>query len=338
MSAGKSIAASYFDGRTPRRQAATLTVVDGELQASGEFGEIRLPLAQLRVSEPMGTAPRTLRMAGEAFFEVSDLAALAVWLKMAGLEESTVAGLQKRWSWTLMALVLSVFLVFAAYRWGLPVLSEQVAKHLPASVASSISERTLAVLDQRFLHASSLSAERRQQVLTHVEDSLRRSGRQLAYRIEFRSSSLGPNAFALPNGQVVILDALVELAENDQEITAVVAHELGHVAYSHGLRQLIQSSIVSFVVGTYLGDVSSLISGLTALALESNYSRDFEREADDYAVKLLRAGGEDPAALASMLERMENLAQKNSVGGMGWSALSTHPDTAERIRRIRSGT
>lgn len=337
MSDEQTISASYFDGRTPRRHAVRLRVLDHQLIASGEYCDLRIPLDQLQVSEPMGSAPRTLRTQGEDFFEVSDLAGFDVWLKNAGFPESTVVRLQKRWSWTLLALLASALLVFAGYRWGLPVLGEQLANRLPAGVAVQISDHTLSVLDQKILRPSRLTGDRQRELLAHIEQTLVRGGGLPSYRIDFRASSMGPNAFALPDGHVIILDSLVELAEGDDEVTAVVAHELGHVAHRHGMRQLIQSSIVSFVVATYLGDISSLISGFAALALESNYSRDFEREADDYAVDKLRNGGTDPLALAIMLERLENLAQGKGRSGEGWSALSSHPETAERIRRIRSG-
>ena len=100
-------------------------------------------------------------------------------------------------------------------------------------------------------------------------------------------------------------DQLVELASNDNEVAGVIAHELGHVAYRHGLRQLIQSSVVSFVVGVYFGDVSSMAASFGALALESRYSREFEREADAYAARRLLAAGLGTEPLAAMLESME---------------------------------
>lgn len=147
---------------------------------------------------------------------------------------------------------------------------------------------------------------------------------------------MGPNAFALPNGDVVIFDQLIRLAENDDEVAGVIAHELGHVAHRHGLRQLIQSSVVSFVVGIYLGDVSSVAASLGALVLESRYSREFEFEADAYAARTMVAAGRGTEPLAAMLERLEKSHDASGSAGAGWSGLSSHPETAERIARLRA--
>lgn len=147
---------------------------------------------------------------------------------------------------------------------------------------------------------------------------------------------MGPNAFALPSGDIVVLDQLVELAENDDEVAGVIAHELGHVAYRHGLRQLIQSSVVSFVVGIYFGDVSSLAASFGALALESRYSREFEHEADAYGARSLLAAGLGSEPLAAMLERMEKAHAEKGGKASRESLLSSHPDTAERVARLRA--
>ena len=115
----------------------------------------------------------------------------------------------------------------------------------------------------------------------------------------------------------------------------MVAHELGHVAHQHGMRQMIQSAVVGVAVGAMLSDLSSVASTLGAMLLESRYSREFEHEADDYAVHSLRAAGRNPLALASMLARLEKAAGEGEHGGV-MSALSSHPETTERIARIQA--
>jgi len=332
----KGLAACYYDGHTPLRQSAELFAVGDEIVARGQFGERRAGRAEVDISEPMGRSPRFVRFADGAMFEVADLDAFALWLKAAGFAESPVVHMQKRWSWALGSLAAAVLLIVALYFWGLPAISKALAPRIPEPMLQSMSQHTLAFLDERLLDRSVLTEARRVALSEHVHTVLQTGTKLPAYRLHFRSSSMGPNAFALPSGDVVIFDQLIRLAESDDEVAGVVAHELGHVAHRHGLRQLIQSSVVSFVVGLYLGDVSSVAASLGALVLESRYSREFELEADAYAARTLLAAGRGTEPLAAMLERMEKAHAEESKAGTSWSGLSSHPETAERIARLRA--
>lgn len=329
------IAASFFDGRRPQRHAAELTVDGDEIVVRGAFGERRARRSEVEISEPMGRAPRLLRFADGAVCEIADHVAFAAWLSAAGFAESTVVRLQSRWSWALLALLAAVLTIVSAYVWGLPAASKVLAPRIPDNIVQSISSHTLAFLDERMLRPSRLPEARQAALREHAAAVLQALPGHPPYRLHFRASPMGPNAFALPNGDLVVFDELVALAASDDEISGVIAHELGHVAHHHGMRQMIQSSVVAFVAGIYLGDISSIASGLAVLAMESRYSRDFEFEADAYAAKVMVAAGRGTEPLASMLEKLEE--KIGSKGGSGWDGLSSHPDTAERVRRLRGG-
>lgn len=329
------IGASYFDGQSTRRQPAELLVAGDEIVARGAFGERRAGRGGVEISEAMGHSPRFVRFPDGTAFEVADLEAFAHWLAEAGFADSPVVRLQKRWSWALGALAATAALVFGFYFLGLPALARVLAPAIPDSARQSLSRQTLSFLDDQLLAPSALDPARRAGLERHVRALLPAGDGVPAYRLHFRASSLGPNAFALPGGDIVILDQLIELARNDDELAGVVAHELGHVVHHHGMRQLIQSSVVAFVLGVYLGDVSSTAASLGALVLESRYSRQFEFEADAYGGGAMRAAGRGAEPLAAMLERLE---AAHGAGGRqaGWAGLSSHPETAERIRRLRA--
>src|SRR4029077_985450 len=96
-----------------------------------------------------------------------------------------------------------------------------------------------------------------------------------AYRLEFRAcKGMGPNAFALPGGAIVLTDDLVELAENDAQISAVLAHEIGHVRNRHGLRLALQATGLSALIAALAGDavsITSLAATLPTALLQSGY-------------------------------------------------------------------
>src|SRR6266704_3694153 len=259
------LAAAFFDGRSSRRHEARLTLRDGELCVEGAFGGRREPLATLVVSEPLGGAPRTVRFADGAFCEVADHAGLAALLASAGLTDSPLHVAHRRWRWALGALAGVAATVAAVYVWVLPWLADIVAPRLPETVVEAISENALRVLDTQVLAPSRLPAAHQQAIAARLAALEARVGPLPRHRLQFRAAPrLGPNALALPDGELVLFDELVALADGDDEVVAVLAHEMGHVEYRHAMRQLVQGAVVSFVVGTWFGDVSSIAAGLGA--------------------------------------------------------------------------
>src|SRR5262249_14352222 len=108
-----------------------------------------------------------------------------------------------------------------------------------------------------------------------------------------------------------------------------------HVAARHGIRNLLQSSFVALVLTWYVGDVSTLAAMAPTAMLQAKYSRDFEREADDYAAAALRQNLIPPGRLADVLERLEASRSGRAREAAAMSYLSTHPATAERLSRLR---
>src|SRR6185295_9546814 len=113
---------------------------------------------------------------------------------------------------------------------------------------------------------------------------------------------------------IVVLDDLVTSIDNDEEILAVLTHELGHVHGKHGLQIIFRSSAVGAFLTFYLGDISTLAATAPAALLQARYSQDLEQEADDYGAALLRANNMSPALLAAALEK---LAKEHPAPGFG---------------------
>ncbi|MFN7433252.1 MAG: M48 family metallopeptidase [Betaproteobacteria bacterium] len=159
---------------------------------------------------------------------------------------------------------------------------------------------------------------------------------EVRYQLLFRRAEgpAGVNAFALPGGTIVLLDGLVQMlgdpAVADDRILAVLGHELGHVARRHVLRRLLQTAAVSLAATVLWGDTAGLAANVPVLLSALSYSRDMEREADDFALAFLRANGMTPAPLIGLFQELEKLEGKDRRTGF----LSTHPALGERSRRL----
>ena len=141
-----------------------------------------------------------------------------------------------------------------------------------------------------------------------------------------------------PDGLVVVTDELVRLAETDAQLLAVLAHEAGHHEQRHGMRQALQSSAVVVVAGFLFGDLSgtaSLSVSIPVLLLESGFSRDHERQADEFAFGLLARKGQSPADFADIMQRLsDSHGGDRDMGPIGY--IATHPPSAERIAAARA--
>lgn len=153
------------------------------------------------------------------------------------------------------------------------------------------------------------------------------------------------NALSAPGGLIFITRGLLRCCRNEDAVAAVLAHEIGHVEYKHGLQAIKKSRITTalITIGTESAknfggkDLATLtktfegsISDITSTLINNGYSRNFERQADLAAVTILKRVGYDPNGLVDMLKVME---KRLKPGGLGFA--KTHPSPASRIAYIQ---
>jgi Zn-dependent protease with chaperone function len=337
------VSALYFDGKTTATKAVDLSLEGREWVLRGDDLELHYPLTQAQLSERLGNTPRLLTFSEGGHCEVTDHAALDQILTVAGVRRSWVDGMQHSLGWALVASVAIVATFVASYLYVLPWSADVIAKRVPDAVLQKMGSSTLDTFDKFMLKPSNLDAAR-QQALTAAYAKLQPlPDSQMSYHIVFRSSPrMGPNAFALPDGTIVMLDELVELTQDDNEIVAVLAHERGHIEQRHAMRMVLQSSAVGLVMTWYMGDVSTLLATVPAVILQATYSRDMERESDEYAERTLKLNGLSPCLLATALEKLEaahrsrseKMPPQNDAKDVAMDYLSSHPATAERIQQM----
>ncbi|MDP1698175.1 MAG: M48 family metallopeptidase [Xanthomonadaceae bacterium] len=152
------------------------------------------------------------------------------------------------------------------------------------------------------------------------------------------------NAFALPGGKVGVNTGMFAIAENADQLAAVLGHEIGHVVFRHSNERVSTSAIADTglgLVNAYVGAQASPQTSnavMTALGLGTQvgvllpFSRKHESEADIYGQRLMAQAGFDPA---QAVELWQNMSQE-SGGSRPVAWLSTHPDPSQRIARLQA--
>ncbi|MBN2329474.1 MAG: M48 family metalloprotease [Candidatus Omnitrophica bacterium] len=148
------------------------------------------------------------------------------------------------------------------------------------------------------------------------------------------------NAFAIPGGHIYVHTGLIAAAENEAEIAAVIAHEMGHAENHHPTENMSRAIGAQILTGIILGNepgaLQQAAAGLVANGGLSAYSRSAEREADSTAVFLLNRAGYDPNAIVTFFEKLLAIEKQQGGGSIGISLFSSHPDTVERINNAKA--
>jgi len=323
------IPAAYFDGKTSRRYAVELMHHNGLMVLSGEMRR-SFRLSDVQVLERVGNRTRKLAFPDGAYLEVNEAAAFDALLAEVGYRDPVAIRMHHSWRWIIAAGLILIAIIVPGYLYGLPAAANQLAKRMPENVQRGIGREALGFLDQKIFSPSELPPERQQAIVARFGAlALPREGTP-TYEILFRKSRIGPNAFALPSGQIVMTDELVKMLGDDDAVMGVLAHELGHLHERHLLRRIIQGSVVGLVTLVVFGDASSVVTAIPTAMLDMKYSRDAEREADNYAIAMMQ---ENAISLNGLVLTFEKLGKKSPQMS---AYLSTHPPATERIERVRT--
>ena len=157
--------------------------------------------------------------------------------------------------------------------------------------------------------------------------------------VVFEDSS--PNAFALPGNKIGVYTGMITLVNGNQDqLAAVIGHEIGHVLAKHSNERASQDMAVNQGLGmvqamsnpqTTMGQTAMGLLGLGAeYGILKPYSRTQESEADTIGVDLMAKAGFDPRQSITLWQRMEQATQ----GQQPLEFMSTHPSHATRIQEL----
>jgi Zn-dependent protease with chaperone function len=324
-----------FDGLTLRSRRARLSLAGTRAKLVVAEDELEFAVAELAVSPRVLETPRFVTLPNGWELVCAEQPGLER-LPSRSASEGPVAWLERRVGVAVAAVLATLAAVALSYYFGLPRLADAIAARVSPERERILGERTLELFDGRA--RSPLSAldqatrSRVQQGFEALERDLPPGARA---RLEFRRApAIGPNAFALPGGVIVVTDELVRACSVDETVL-VLAHELGHVRRRHPLKLVVQRFGLGALGSVFAGDTSSVPFSTAALPLmlaRAQYSRAFELEADADGFALAKNAGFSPELFASCLLTLEKRRGASGASG-GWSYLSSHPPDAERIER-----
>lgn len=327
----------YYRAGSSGSTPVTMTITpDGSIRLEGEGFEQLYWLRETQVSDRLGSLVRTFAFDDGALCEVADNDAVDEFLGAYGFGAggARVHGFERRWSWAVMAALALVLGIAFYVRFGVPAMASALAAAMPAEIDDRIGRQGLELMDRIAFAPTRLEEPVRERVQQRFVALTAVAGGDEAYELVFRAGrDLGPNAFALPSGTIVVTDELIELARNDDQIAAVLAHEIGHVRGRHTLRLILQDSITAAVLAVVIGDITSLSAlagAVPTVLMQAHYSRAFETEADAYALELMQSTGIDPQHFADILRLIEQAHEGDGPPVF----ISTHPTTEQRARRF----
>lgn len=362
-----SISVVFYDGVVSKPHQAQLSAVDMNsiLISYREQNDLRkktFKLQQMNFIGALGKKCPVIELNNDARIEFQTID-IPEWVPIPQKEfQQKIWKLERTPALILFSVVFVVALGFSTLKWGIPFASKVVAFQLPANTLQDIGQKAEDYIVNDWTGPSKLvqgqQAQIKQEYLSKIAE-----GRPA--KIIFRDGGrIGANALALPNNTIIVTDQLVEMAHSDQEILGVLAHEQGHLVERHSLQQALSSLGFSILLVAVTGDSGDLMTSLPVAILGAKYSRQFEQQADLYALKLMDKKHIEVSHFANFLQRMEDeelAAEQKSDQKAGKTAnkdqqaastaqatsqdhsnivtvleaLSSHPATAERVQMVR---
>lgn len=197
----------------------------------------------------------------------------------------------------------------------------------------TLSDQACTEMDSKatLAEAGSEYAQRLNKIASALGDNI--SGQPVNYKVYVTKDV---NAFAMANGCIRVYTGLMDMM-SDNEVEAVIGHEMGHVALGHvkkGMQVQLGTNAVRVAVASAGGAIGSLsqsqLGELGEKLVNAQFSQRQEAEADDYSYDLLRKRGINPTGLASSFEKLANLEQ-----GRQSSMFDDHPASEARAQHIR---
>jgi len=235
-------------------------------------------------------------------------------------------------------IILSGCSVLTGIAWDPDQLSSATAKALTAVSISDdqivqLCKNTAAKMDASAVIDNGAYRQRLQKVLKGVTSV---GGRPLNFKV-YKTNQV--NAFALSDGSIRVYSGLMDIM-NDAELTAIIGHEIGHIAHGDSkkaMKKAYMTSAARDLVGAAgtVGAISSAVLGdISESFVNAQFSQSQEYLADDYGYEFAVSRGYSPYSMANALDKLVGLSKGNQASAVA-QMFSSHPDSETRATKMK---
>ncbi|MEJ5362686.1 MAG: M48 family metallopeptidase [Spirochaetota bacterium] len=337
LTSGSNIKGTLFNKGLSTPHAATLYYFDnGDIIIETESTTKKLHISHLTISPRVANTKRQIILPSGDMFTTHDNSAVdAMIAKISPQQKNTIQSLlyylESHVAAVIALIVVSSIVVFIFIKFIFPTIVTHIAYSIPANTLHIISEKTVEYLDSQFFTQTQLPQTRIHIINAQFKEFLVTIPEKNNYTFTLylrHSNVIGPNAFALPDGTFIITDDFVKLIRHKHELFTILAHETAHVVYRHGVRNILLNAGLLVIAISIFGDVVSTTTiGLPLLLIYNGYSREFERQADSFAIDYCKKNHIRGKHFVNLYKRLQQKAPVNVP-----SLLSTHPSDEERLK------
>ncbi|MFK7114314.1 M48 family metallopeptidase [Flavobacterium oreochromis] len=227
-----------------------------------------------------------------------------------------------------VAIVLFVFIIIS-YLYVVPWFGEKAAILLPESFDDELGKSAF----HHFILTENKN-QKESKLLQEFSDNLNLNNTKKLHLTVVNSPIV--NAFALPDGNVVVYKRMLDKISTYEELAALIGHETAHINNRHSVKLLCRDLSGYLFLSAILGDINGIMSiiGQHADSLYSlSFSRNFEKESDEEGFKLMLANKINPRGMIKLFEALEEEEHQEGINVPEF--LSSHPITQDRIKTIQ---
>lgn len=307
--------ASFFNGVNSKKSIYTLEIYSDHIFVQEK--NITIDFDDVKISKKLKGVPQTITLKDGSFFTLE---------RHCTVQTGFITKLESRYLYSILALFVLIGFITFSLTIGSNSTTKLIANMLPKHTLDRISEKTIEQLKQEgYIKKSHLPLKTKEYIKEHLKII---TPKNVHIKLHFVTSNLfKANAFALPSGDIFITDSLISL-EKDKKyrgILGILAHEVGHVKQKHALRNIVKTSISAVVIGYFVGDFSHIVTITATGLMNLSYSREFEMEADNEAIDMLRKNYISIKPLIDIFQALQKRSPKTNP------FISTHPMFKQRI-------
>lgn len=256
------------------------------------------------------------RLKNHLFLELKKNKKISMYQRMLGMGFSKIL---------LLAIGLFGFMMFSYFVF-LPPIAEKSAALLPESFDQEIG--LIAMHSMEF--GMDIDSAKTQKLNEFASQLKLNNSKPLEFKVV---NSDMVNAFALPNGYIVIYSGILDTMKNPEDLTALIGHEVSHVNQRHSIKMMCRNLAGYLVVSLVFSDVNGMMAVIADNAHQLHsltYSREFEQEADEKGLEILMQNQMNPQGMVHLFETLEKEEMVEIP-----EILNSHPLTKNRLNNMK---